>query len=90
MPNTRYTITEQRGNIRIIKINRPEVHNLMNFDLVTELKLEFALCDNNEKISAVILTGEGLTAFSAGGDLNHVIKMSPNEAIHTRIMFMNY
>ncbi len=33
------------------------------------------------KISAVILTGEGSTSFSAGGDLNHVIKMSPNDAI---------
>ena len=82
MQNTRYTITEQRGNIRIIKINRPEVHNAINFDLVTELKREISLCETNEKISAVILTGEGSTAFSAGGDLKHVIKMSPNEAIH--------
>jgi 3-hydroxypropionyl-coenzyme A dehydratase len=82
LQNTRYTITEQRGNIRIIKINRPEVHNAINFDLVTELKREISLCETNEKISAVILTGEGSTAFSAGGDLKHVIKMSPNEAIH--------
>lgn len=81
MQNTRYTVTEQRGNIRIIKINRPEVYNSINFDLVTELKLEIASCETNENIFAVILTGQGLTAFSAGGDLNHVIKMSPNEAI---------
>ena len=73
MQNTRYTITEQRGNIRIIKINRPEVHNAINFDLVTELKREISLCETNEKISAVILTGEGSTAFSTGGDLKHVI-----------------
>ena len=90
MQNTTYTITEQRGNTRIIKINRPEVHNAINFDLVTELKREIGLCETNNKISAVILTGEGSASFSAGGDLNHVIKMSPNEAIHTRIMFMNY
>ena len=81
MQNRRYTVTEQRGNIRIIKINRPEVHNSINFDLVVELKLEIALYETNEKICAVLLTGEGLTAFSAGGDLNHVIKMSPSEAI---------
>lgn len=81
MQNKRYTITEQRGSTRIIKINRPEVHNAINFDLVTELKREIGLCETNEKISAVILTGEGLNSFSAGGDLNSVIKMSPNEAI---------
>ena len=81
MQNIRYTITEQRGSTRIIKINRPEVYNAINFDLVTELKREIGLCETNEKICAVILTGEGLNSFSAGGDLNAVIKMSPNEAI---------
>ena len=81
MPNTRYIITEQRENTRIIKINRPEVYNAINFDLVTELKREIGLCETNEKICAVILTGEGLNSFSAGGDLKNVIKMSPNDAI---------
>ena len=81
MPNTRYIITEQRENTRIIKINRPEVYNAINFDLVTELKREICLCETNEKICAVILTGEGFNSFSAGGDLKNVIKMSPNDAI---------
>jgi len=81
LPNTRYIITEQRENTRIIKINRPEVYNAINFDLVTELKREICLCETNEKICAVILTGEGLNSFSAGGDLKSVIKMSPNDAI---------
>jgi len=81
LPNTRYIITEQRENTRIIKINRPEVYNAINFDLVTELKREICLCETNEKICAVILTGEGLNSFSAGGDLKNVIKMSPNDAI---------
>ena len=81
MPNTRYIITEQRENTRIIKINRPEVYNAINFDLVTELKHEICLCETNENIDALILTGEGLNSFSAGGDLKNVIKMSPNDAI---------
>jgi 3-hydroxypropionyl-coenzyme A dehydratase len=81
LPNTRYIITEQRENTRIIKINRPEVYNAINFDLVTELKREICLCETNEKICAVILTGEGFNSFSAGGDLKNVIKMSPNDAI---------
>jgi len=39
----RYIITEQRGSTRIIKIDRPEVHNAINFDLVTELKREIGM-----------------------------------------------
>jgi 3-hydroxypropionyl-coenzyme A dehydratase len=76
-----YITTEQRGSTRIIKINRPEVNNAINFDLVTELKQEICLCETDENISALILTGEGLNSFSAGGDLKNVIKMSPYEAI---------
>ena len=71
----KYTTTEQRGRTRIIKINRPEVYNAINFDLVTELKHEICLCETNENIDALILTGEGLNSFSAGGDLNNVIKI---------------
>ena len=77
----RYITTEQRRSTRIIKINRPEVYNAINFDLVTELKREICLCESNENIGALILTGEGLNSFSAGGDLNKVIKMTPYEAI---------
>ena len=69
----KYTTTEQRGRTRIIKINRPEAYNAINFDLVAELKREICQSETNENIGVLILTGEGLNSFSVGGDLNNVI-----------------
>ncbi|TVP40102.1 hypothetical protein NARC_90007 [Candidatus Nitrosocosmicus arcticus] len=54
------------------------MYNAINFDLVTELKREIGLCETNEKISAATLTGEGSNSFSAGGDSNNMVKVSPN------------
>jgi enoyl-CoA hydratase/carnithine racemase len=64
-----YTIVEQRDNIILIKINRPEARNAVNYELVTQLKEDFAEAESNEKISVVIITGEGHDSFSAGGDI---------------------
>jgi 3-hydroxypropionyl-coenzyme A dehydratase len=76
-----YIITEKRSNTLIIKINRPDVFNAVNYDLVTELKNTMDLTLEDEEVSSMILTGQGEKSFSAGGDLNYVVKMSPSEAM---------
>jgi 3-hydroxypropionyl-coenzyme A dehydratase len=76
-----YTIVEQRDKISIIKINRPEARNAVNYELVTQLKEDFAEAESNEKVSVVIITGEGHDSFSAGGDIKYVSTLNPNEAI---------
>ena len=75
-----HVLIEKDGNIAIVKINRPEVLNALNFKLVSELKELFNNINNNDKINAVILTGVGNKAFCSGGDLNQVIDMNPSEA----------
>jgi 3-hydroxypropionyl-coenzyme A dehydratase len=75
-----HVLIEKDGNIAIVKINRPEVLNALNFKLVSELKEVFNNINNNDKINAVILTGVGNKAFCSGGDLNQVIDMNPSEA----------
>ena len=75
-----HVLTEKDGNIAIVKINRPEVLNALNFKLVSELKELFNNINNNDKINAVILTGVGNKAFCSGGDLNQVIDMNPSDA----------
>lgn len=76
-----YIITEKKSNILIIKINRPGVSNAINYDLVTEFKniMDMVFCDGD--VYSIIITGQGEKSFSAGGDLNYVVKMSPSEAI---------
>ncbi|HYO06704.1 MAG TPA: enoyl-CoA hydratase-related protein [Phototrophicaceae bacterium] len=76
-----YITTEKKSNTLIIKINRPDVLNAINYDLVTEFKNTMDLVFYDEDIYSVIITGQGEKSFSAGGDLNYVVRMSPSEAI---------
>ncbi len=76
----KHVLIEKAFDIAIVKINRPEVLNALNFELVSELIEIFNNIISDDKINAVILTGVGNIAFCAGGDLNQVIKMDPIQA----------
>ena len=73
-------LIEKDFDIAIVKINRPDVLNALNFEVASELLEIFNNIINDDKINAVILTGVGNKAFCAGGDLNQVIKMDPSQA----------
>ena len=73
-------IVEIDSDIMIVKLNRPEVYNALNLELVSELSMIFNNVLNEDNIKAVILTGRGNKAFCAGGDLNMVIDMTPIQA----------
>lgn len=75
------TIVKQIGKTKLIKINRPEAKNAVNYELVTQLKQDFAEAEFDDTISTVIITGAGYDSFSAGGDLKFVINLTPHEAI---------
>ena len=64
----------------LIKINRPDVLNALNFDVVSELSEILSSVSNTEGIKAIIITGEGDKSFCAGGDLKYVSNLTPNEA----------
>ena len=61
-------IVEQDGNIGIITLNRPEVLNAFSRALQQELDAVVGDMENNPEISAIIFTGSGNQAFSAGAD----------------------
>ena len=73
-------IVEIDSDIMIVKLNRPEVYNALNLELVSDLSMIFNTVLNEDNIKAVILTGIGNKAFCAGGDLNMVIDMTPIQA----------
>jgi methylglutaconyl-CoA hydratase len=63
------TITsEEVDHVCIITLNRAQVHNAFNPQMISELTLEFTKQNNNPKIRAIVLTGDG-KSFSAGADL---------------------
>jgi enoyl-CoA hydratase len=55
-----------------ITFNRPQVLNAMNLEILTELGDALKICANDDKISAVILTGAGYKAFVAGADISQM------------------
>ena len=61
-------LTEQKENILIISLNRPDVYNAFNSDMLSELHEAFKKAGEDEKIRCVILTGTG-KAFCSGQDL---------------------
>ncbi|MEQ9507015.1 MAG: enoyl-CoA hydratase-related protein [Hyphomonas sp.] len=57
-----------RAGIAIVTLNRPEVHNAFNAELIAELTDVFAMIADQPSIRMMILRGEG-ASFSAGADL---------------------
>ncbi len=70
---------EARGGIRIVTLNRPESLNAFNPRLHAAVARIWRLLDDDPDARAVVLTGEG-PAFSAGGDLGHIVELQEDTA----------
>jgi enoyl-CoA hydratase/carnithine racemase len=62
-------VREQRGNVLVLRLNRPEARNAFNPELMGELGIALADAESDPDVRAVVLTGTGDRAFSAGMDL---------------------
>ena len=63
-------ITEKRGPVQWIAINRPERRNAMNDAVIAGISAGFTDAINDPDMRAVVLTGVGDKAFCAGADLS--------------------
>ena len=59
---------ERDGTVARVTLNRPDVRNAFNAELIAELTRVFRELDRSQKIRAVVLAGEG-KVFSAGADI---------------------
>ncbi len=78
--------TEIREQVAVWTLNRPEVMNCLNFDLLRTLKAAVDQARFDPDIRAVIITGAGAKAFCAGADLKERATMPPEQVkafIHT-------
>ena len=73
-------LTEDRGRVRIITLNRPKAKNAFNDDLYDGARDALSAAADDPSVAVVVLTGaEG--AFSAGQDLSEMGKArTPEEA----------
>jgi len=74
-----FILSEYRDDVAIITLNRPEKLNALSFGLARELDEALTECENNNAIKAVILTGAGERAFSAGADIHEMAGLSSDE-----------
>lgn len=73
---------KKKGNILIIKMNRPEVMNAQNVLCIKEFSTIFENIENDNSIRAIIITGNE-KSFAAGGDINEMLAMKETEAEKT-------
>ena len=69
-----YTYQIDEKGVATVTLNRPEVRNAFNEELIGELTDLFERIDQDDAVNIVILTGEG-KSFCAGADVNWMKKM---------------
>jgi enoyl-CoA hydratase len=69
-------LTEQKGGIQIITINRPNQLNALNKSTIEELHQAIKLADADTKTGVIILTGSGEKSFVAGADIKEFADFS--------------
>jgi methylglutaconyl-CoA hydratase len=68
-PEYKTILVEFHGKVVRVFLNRPEVHNAFNNELIDDLFDAFTKLNKEEDIRAIVLTGNG-KSFCAGADLN--------------------
>src|SRR5699024_2361786 len=73
-----------KDKIKIISLNRPEVYNALNTELMLELKQALLESNDNHEVNSVILNGKG-KAFCSGADIKEFEnQLDNNDAILKR------
>src|SRR5262247_4160832 len=74
-----FILAEHFDGVAVITLNRPDKLNALSFPLVRELDDALTRYEANDEIKAVILTGAGDRAFSAGADIHEMAGLSAEE-----------
>jgi enoyl-CoA hydratase len=78
-------LVERRGRVGLVVLNRPEKLNALNSELVNQLEDAFRTLEADEDVGAVVLTGAGVRAFSAGGDMAEQIAALDGSTVPSRV-----
>ena len=69
-------LVERDCGVGVITLNRPEVLNAMNRAMSREIDEAIAAFEEDPETSAIVITGAGNRAFSAGADIHEMAKLS--------------
>jgi enoyl-CoA hydratase len=76
MAATTNILSENKGGILFLTVQRESKLNALNFETLEELKNIFNEVNDNRDIKAVIITGAGEKAFVAGADISEIADLS--------------
>lgn len=65
-------LTEQRGAVTLVTLNRPDSLNALNSQVLGELIDAFAAFDADDGQRCLVITGSGEKAFAAGADIKEM------------------
>ena len=74
-----YILSERLDGVALITLNRPEKLNALSFLLMQEVDDALTGYEADDGVKAVILTGAGERAFSAGADIHEMAGLSSEE-----------
>jgi len=93
MATYRYLLSRRDGPVEHLTINRPDVRNALNDDVIDELTSWAEAAHHDQSLRAVVLGGAG-DVFSAGADVNWMAKaidytkdQNLEDAMATSVMF---
>jgi len=73
-------ILEKKNGIGYLTLNRPEVFNAINQQLIDEFKEALEIVNKDNEIKVLIITGAG-KGFQSGADIRELNRMSPMEIL---------
>jgi enoyl-CoA hydratase/carnithine racemase len=73
-----FLLSEDRGRVRVLTMNRPEKRNALNTDLTRALLEGLRAADTADTVACVVLTGAG-QGFCAGADLAEFKDLVPEK-----------
>jgi enoyl-CoA hydratase len=73
-------MVEKKEGIGYLTLNRPEVRNAFNQEMIDEIREALCAIDKDEEIRVLIITGAG-KAFQAGADIAELSVMAPMDIL---------
>ncbi|WP_261623136.1 enoyl-CoA hydratase/isomerase family protein [Nesterenkonia marinintestina] len=78
-------LTANRDGIVVVTINRPQVHNAMNAEVLSRLAELLDAFEHDDSVRLLIFTGAGSKAFVAGADIRELERRRPVDGLTARM-----
>ena len=77
--NSKILVVEEKEQVALLTLNRPEVMNALNFPLLHALRDTLEALRTRMDIRVILITGAGDRAFCSGADLKERATLSPDQ-----------